>query len=266
MFAVVYTGVVKRRGFFKKLKRAVGRPHPFVERIDYDGSFYYRVLTDCDAERTDWQNIARLCGKCARNLLLPSETALPPDCGCARFDSSRYEQELLTEAAVSVIEQAAKAGKKLTLGLVDIPANQPRLVMRLLEYAETVRVLTARVDEYDRYAESVYRRLGVAPVVGGDAAVLDSCSAVLAPQGFEGIGSFSVGGVIFAPRTHGCIEVVRESISLPQGTAVPDKIEPFDFAAACWQLMGKSDYIGLPVMLGIHGGAPIDTNALAQKI
>lgn len=266
MFAVVCAEEGANRGILNRLRRLLGRQRLSVCRCDFAGGFYYRVTTNRDFDKLDWSELAALTGKCAMRLLLPRGTEPPTGLGCGRFNTDGYRRALLTEAAVRLVAAAAINKPQIGVGLVDIGANTAQLVPRLLEHAQSVTVLTARVEEYESYAAEVYRKMGVCPLVGDSAEVFEHCRAIIAPYGLGGVTGFNFGGVIFAPKEQGCIDVIEGSLMLPDGVEVPPQIAPFDFVAACWQLLGREDYIHLPFMLGTVSGAQVDIKRLIDKI
>lgn len=266
MFAVVCADEAANRGIWNRIKRFFLGARPKISRCDFDGGFYYRIDVGGGFDGLDWDELAAVAGKCAGRLLLPPGVIPPSSSGCARLSTERYRRQLLTEAAVEVVAAAAENDPKLCVGLVDIAANTAQLVDRLLEHAASVAVVTARVAEYEEYAAEVYRRMGVSPLVGDSAEIFEHCSAIIAPYGLSGVTRLNFGGVIFAPNEHGCIDVICDSLTLPENIVLPPNIAPFDFAAACWQMLGREDYIHLPFMLGTVGGPQMDVKRLIEKI
>lgn len=266
MFAVVCADESANRGVLRRLRHFLFGARLRVVRCELEGGFYYRIVADCGFDGLNWDELAAVAGKCAGQLLLPPGISPPADCGCARFNTDRYRRELLTEAAIGIIAAAAESSPQICVGLVDIGANTAQLVDRLLEHAASVSVMTARVSEYEAYAAEVYRQMGVSPLIGDDTGVFEHCSVILAPYGLGGVSRLNFGGVIFAPGEQGCIDVLSDTLSLPEGIELPPKILPFDFAAACRQTLGREEYIHLPFMLGTVGGAQIDVKRLIDKI
>ena len=239
MFTALQIVPPPQRGPLGRLLAHLRRPPVILERVEVPGDppvFFDLITTERNKRGIDWQTVYRAAGENAQRLLLPLGTEPPDGSGIARFDPTRFFRVTLANGAISVLEQAAKRGARLSVALFDKNAACTALLPRLLACAEELRVVTLRPDDVDACAEALLIRMGAAPIVSTDPASTADCRVALAPYGTAGFGFLPCHPFLFAPDLSGSLQVEADSFRFPTlAEWVPPGIHPTEFAAALWQ-------------------------------
>lgn len=190
MFAVLRIAPQQKNGLFARIRRRL-RPKPLsVQRRNLPDTYYMEITAPVTRKGPDWAAVRRAAGNEAGRLILPSGITAPPGSGVAEYDATAFLRRVLLNGAAAVCESAAAHGARFSVLLLDREANCPFVVPRLMRSAVTVYIVTARGEEYTRYADNIFALTGARPIVTAQDIAAD-CNIMLAPYGFDGLGSIA---------------------------------------------------------------------------
>ena len=238
----VALSVAEPAGRCERRKRKRNAPLT-VERIAVPGAFsFYRMTVQTNSRQLPWNAIAEAAGSLRGCFLLPPGLTVPPECRVRAFVPQVLPQFLLFNFGVFVLNR--RGVRKADLTVVDPQALFADRLERLLPFAATLRVLTARPACYSSTRRRLLELCGltvcVAPLYAPlpEHGVLLSLSAARVPRLFDGLLFTNENRRLLRGET-----VVGKDVLLPPRIEAlrPPGIDRVQFASALFERCGAEE-------------------------
>ena len=213
-----------------------------VTRVALPGAFsFYRMTVQTNSGRLPWADIARAAGSLRRRFLLPPSVTPPEGSGIRTFAPQTLPQFLLLNFAVRVLREKGLSPQSTPITLTDPQAALTQHIHQLAPFAKTLRVLTARPEQYEAAQQTLLAQTGMALCVAPlsapkpqSGAAITLCAAWL-PRDFSGLVITTEQRLFLRAET-----VCGADVNLPEEIEAlrPDGIDRVQFAAALEECCG----------------------------
>lgn len=244
MFVVLRT-VKPVKGFFKrnKQKRIIGNSDAAVCHTERGLPFFILDVLE-GKQNSDWEQIAKKCGRYASRIIAPRDYVLPDHGKLKRFVPLAMPSVLLFNTAEETIKKAQLPPDKISVTVTDRNAVQAHSVCRLLPLASSVRIITSNPERYARACVCAFEEYGASLIIRSfyeqttKPDIVICCDGIISPA-MQSAAIFS-----FKSKECGKIRFFGSGIELSENhkNIIPPEIDGVVFAGALTELCGSSEY------------------------
>lgn len=181
MFIALELPPLKSKGIFGAIHNILKGPKARLDEAEALNARFLILRAFTKNNAPQWEEIARLAGRFADQVLLPDGIQPPEDSGITGIRCPRFEEQVLLRTACKIIELTRMPMYRRVAGLIDGGGDYTELLFELLHHYTSVRVVTDNMKKYAAAAEKMMERLGAPVLVGDRLSMLGECVLVLAP-------------------------------------------------------------------------------------
>ncbi len=232
-------GIIKKTKYRKKLI------HEQAKTVSTDKGLPFFMLDIPEFPSTsEWDSIARKCGKYTSRIVAPRSLTLP-DCGkLKRFVPSFMPSVLTFNTAMQTLEKAKIDPASVTLTVTDRNGWHASRICRLLPFSSTVRVVTIKPERYCSVCKTALNEHGASIVIRSAYEPSSKPDIVICCDASESPAMKSAAIFGYKHSFEGKINFRGSKIELTEEhkKIIPSDIEPIDFAGAITELCGAAEY------------------------
>lgn len=219
----------------------MSRPQqPKIEYSTVLNCRYAVVKSEKLKSRSDFEKIYALSPRLCRNLIVPNNIEIPEECGIKRFSADNFKQHLAVSAAIAAIGYSEIPLYRRAVGFVDLDGSCASYVYKLINYFNLVKIVTSNYKRYIKISDELIKTYGAQIIYSNNPDILNrgnEIMMVVAPKEptplikpdvpvFCGSCDFQSNQIISNYKINLSREIIEQC---------PEKINPFDFAAAVWE-------------------------------
>lgn len=166
-----------------RIKFKLRPPQPLLERINVMSAapFYYLEIHERQCGR-NFEQVSKILGRCAHNLIVCGEYHLPDNPNIKRFYPSKLPRVLLLNTALDLTKRLSASSDRLSLSLIDYKGNWCDYAYEFVKYAKTVRVITNACEKYTQAAENIFDEYGASLIINDNISSVSGCDIVVSPD------------------------------------------------------------------------------------
>lgn len=227
MFALISVG--KKQGF---IKEKLWKNKFEISEESFWGYRYYHFQSKTD--NIPWEKIIE---KCPSKMPILLGRGVEKIDGLNIFSGENLYRKLFENRFLEILKNMDSP----SLAVVDYDCSLVAMISTYLRHAQSVRVITDKVEKYTGYSSEILRETGASILVSSDINSARNDSVLFAPKGIRNGGIFGDKTKVYtisANGVHAQNVFAPVSVNIPESfrDEIPDDIEPFYFLSALYQL------------------------------
>lgn len=244
MFIVLRTvkpvnGILNKR----RQKKALELCEPVSHSTENGLPFFTLDILD-DKNGINWKSAEEKCGRYVSRIVAPRSISLPDNSRLKRFISSSSNGIFIFNTALEIIKNAKISPESISVTVIDRNASMNAEIERLLPFASSIRVVTARPERYASVCKRIFDSFGASIIIRpvyepcSKKDIVICCDGATA-QSMQDAAVFSYRRGIYGKLRFFCSGM---ELSEKHKEIIPDSINSADFASALTELCGCTEY------------------------